>query len=146
MAIGEELDGVDIGLVAGKCLNRLSGTDIPELSESIAGSRNEGVGVRGIKADAHHVSEMVGEVNNLLAGFNIPLNTSHVTRGGNDASVVDKSTAREVASMARELPRHSGRTVALLVQVVDGADVVEATTGNIVSTGRVGTGHDPGRS
>lgn len=43
VSVGEELDGVDVGLVAGKGLDGLAGADVPELGESIAGTRNEGV-------------------------------------------------------------------------------------------------------
>lgn len=36
VAIGEKLDGVNIGLVASECLYGLAGADIPKLSERIA--------------------------------------------------------------------------------------------------------------
>lgn len=100
VAIGEELDGVDVGLVAGKSLDRLSGTDIPELSERVAGTGDEGVLVGGIQADAHDIAEMVGKLGDLLARLNVPFHAGHVTGRGEDAAVVDESTAREVAGVA----------------------------------------------
>lgn len=48
--------------------------------------------------------------------------------------------------MAREFSGNARRAVALLVQIIDGANVVEATTGDKVSAGGVGAGHDPGGS
>jgi hypothetical protein len=48
--------------------------------------------------------------------------------------------------MSRELTSNTGRTVALLVQVVDGAYVVETTASNKVATRGIGAGHNPGRS
>lgn len=48
--------------------------------------------------------------------------------------------------MARELSGDSRGAVALLVEVIDGANVVETTTGDKVSTRGIGAGHDPGRS
>lgn len=47
--------------------------------------------------------------------------------------------------MAREFAGDTGGAVAGR-QVVDGAYVVETTTGNKVAAGGVGTGHDPGRA
>ena len=80
MTIREELDGVDVGLVASEGLDSLTSTNIPELGESIASTRDESVLVGRVKADAHDVSEMVGELSDLLASLNIPLHTGHVTR------------------------------------------------------------------
>lgn len=79
MAIREELDGVDVRLVAGKSLDRLSGTDIPELGERVAGTGDEGVLVGGIQADAHDIAEMVGKLGDLLARLNVPFHAGHVT-------------------------------------------------------------------
>lgn len=144
VAVREKLDGIDVGFVTGKCLHGLAGTNIPKLGESVAGAGNEGVGVGGVEADAHDISKVVGEISNFLAGLDVPLNASHVTRGGEDAPIIDESTAREIASMARELPRHTGGTIALLVQVVDGANVVETTASDEIAARGIGTGHDPG--
>ena len=46
--------------------------------------------------------------------------------------------------MTRELTSNTGRTIALLVQVVDGADVVETTASHEVTTGCIGASHNPG--
>ncbi|KAI6776702.1 hypothetical protein HG530_000647 [Fusarium avenaceum] len=144
VAVREELDSVDIRLVTSKGLDGLSGADIPELGERITSTRDKGVLVGRVEADAHDVAEMVGKLSNLLSCLDIPLHTGHVTRRRQNAAIVDESTAREITGMARELTSNTGRAVALLVQVVDGADVVETTASNKVATRGVGAGHNPG--
>lgn len=143
VAVGEELDGVDVGLVAGKSLDGLAGADIPELGESVAGTGDEGVLVGRVEADAHDVAEVVGKLGDALAGLNVPLDTGHVARGGEDGAVVDEATAGEVAGVAGELAGDARRAVALLIEVVYGADVVETTAGDKVARGGIGAGHDP---
>lgn len=93
MAVGEELNGVNIGLVASKSLNGLAGSDIPKLGEGIASTGNESVLVGRVQADAHHIAKVVRKLGNLLTSLDIPLHTSHIAGRGEDASVVDKSTA-----------------------------------------------------
>lgn len=144
MAIREELDGVDVGLVSGEGLDSLAGSDIPQLGKSIASTGDEGVLVGRVEADAHDVAEMVGELVNLLARLNIPLHAGHVTGRGQDAAVVDEAAAGQVAGVTGELPGDARGAVALLVEVVNGADVVETTACDEVSAGGVGAGHDPG--
>lgn len=143
VAIREELDGVDVGLVAGKGLDGLASTDIPQLGESIAGTGDEGVLIGGVQADAHDIAEMVGKLHNLGTRLDIPLHTGHVTRRSQDAAVVDEATAGEVAGVARELAGDTGGAVPVLVEVVDGADVVETTTGDVVTARSVCASHDP---
>lgn len=48
--------------------------------------------------------------------------------------------------MAGQFPRDAGGAVAILVEVVDGADVIETTTRNEVTARGVGAGHDPRRT
>lgn len=143
MAVGEEVDSVDIGLVTSKGLDSLAGTDIPELGKSITSAGNKGVLVRGVKADAHDVAEMIGKLGNALARLDIPLDTGHVSRRREDATIVDKAAARKVAGMSGKLTRNTRGTILLLVEVVNGADIVEATTSDVVAAGGVGAGHDP---
>lgn len=45
--------------------------------------------------------------------------------------------------MARKLARNTGRALTR-GQIVDGADVIQTTTSDIVAARRIGTGHDPG--
>lgn len=143
MAVREELDSVDVGFVGSKGLDSLSSADIPELGESIASTGDEGVLVSRVETDAHDVAQVVGELSHLLTSLNIPLHASHVARRGEDATIVDEATAGQVASMAGELTSDTGRTIALLVEVVNRADVVETTTGDEVARWSVGTGHNP---
>ena len=48
--------------------------------------------------------------------------------------------------MARKFSRDTCRTVTVRVEVIDGTDVVQSTTGNIVTTGGIRACHDPGRA
>lgn len=66
MAIGEEVDGVDVRLVACKCLDGLTRTDIPQLRERIARTGHKCILVCGVDADAHHVAQVVCELGDLL--------------------------------------------------------------------------------
>lgn len=99
--------------------------------------------VGGVDADAHDVSKMICELSHLRASLYIPLHAGHVTRRGEDTPVVDEAAAGKVAGMARELSSNTCRTVAVRVEVVNGADVIETTASDVVSAGGIGTGHDP---
>ncbi len=143
VSVGEELDGVDVRLVAGEGLHRLACSDIPQLGKCITGARDEGVLVRGVQADTHDVAQMVGKLDRLGPGLNIPLHTSHVARGCENATVVDEAAARQIAGVARQLPRDTGRPITVRVEIVNGADVVETAAGDVVSARGVGAGHDP---
>ena len=145
VSVGEELNCVDVGLVTGKCLHGLAGTDIPQLGEGVASTRNEDVLVGRVDADRHHVTQVVGKFGDLGSGLDVPEHTGHITGGGDDTAVIDEATAGKVSRVAGELARDASRTFARR-QVVDGADVVETTAGHVVPAGRIGTGHDPGRA
>lgn len=145
VAIGEELDRVDVGLVPGECLHGLAGTDIPQLGERIAGAGDEGVLVGRVEADAHDVAQVIGELDHLRPRLDVPLHARHVARRGDDAAVVDEAAARQVAGVARELPGDPRGPLAVLVEVVDGADVVETAARDVVSARGVGARHDPRR-
>lgn len=146
VAVREELDGVDVGLVTSKRLHGLAGADIPQLRESVASTRDKGVLVGGVEADAHDIAEVVGELNDARAGLNVPLHTGHVARRGQDAAVVDEATTGEVAGVTGQFASDAGGAVTVLVQVVDGADVVETTAGDVVAARGIGAGHDPRRA
>ena len=142
IAIGKELDGVDVRVMSSKCLTALLLSDIPQLSERIASSRHELVVVERIYAQAHDVAQVVCELGDLLPSLDIPQHTGHVTRRGEDPSVVDESAAGQVARVPAKLPGHPCGTFSC-AQVVDGANVVETTACHIVATGRIRAGHDP---
>lgn len=143
VAVGEELDGVDIGLVAGKGLDSLACANIPELGEGVAGTGNKRVLVGGVQANAHDIAKVVGELGDALASLNVPLDAGHVARGGEDAAVIDEAAAREVSGVARQLAGDAGRAIVLLVEVINGANIIETTAGDVVSAGGVSAGHDP---
>lgn len=128
-----------------KGLHALLLADIPQLRESVASTRDELVVVEGVDAQAHHIAEMVGKLVHLGARLEIPQHARHVAGRGEDALVTDESTATEVARVAGQLSGDARRPLPCR-QVVDGADVVETTASDVVARGRVGAGHDPGRS
>ena len=128
--------------MTGKGLDSLSGTDIPKLRKSIASARDEDVLVGRVDADGHDITQMVGEFSDLGAGLDIPQHTGHVAGRSEDATVVDEAAAGEVAGVTGELARDAGRAFAR-GQVVDGANVIQTTAGDVVPTGSIGASHDP---
>lgn len=78
MAIRKELDGVDIGLVAGERLDSLASSNIPQLGEGITGARDECVVIGGIDADAHNISQVIGKLSDFGSCLNIPFHARHV--------------------------------------------------------------------
>lgn len=79
MSVGEELNGVDVGLVTRKSLYSLASSNIPELGECIASAGDEGVLICGVQADAHDIAEVVGKLNLLCACLDVPFHTGHVS-------------------------------------------------------------------
>lgn len=130
--------------MGGESLHALLLTDIPQLSEGIAGAGDELVVVEGVDAQAHDIAEMVGKLVHLGACFQVPEHAGHVAGRGEDALVADESAAGQVTRVARELARDTCGAFSRR-QVVDGADVIEPTAGYVVAGGRVGAGHDPRR-
>lgn len=100
ISVGEELDSIDVRFVSGESLNSLSGTNIPEFRESIAGARDEDVLVGRVNADRHDVAQVVGEFSHFRARFNIPQHASHVSGRGDNTAIVDEAAAREVSRMS----------------------------------------------
>jgi hypothetical protein len=142
VSVREELDSVDVALVSGKGLNGLASSDIPELGERIAGTGNEDILIRWIYADGHDITKMVSEFSNLGASLDIPEHTGHIARGSEDAAIIYEATAGEVSRMAGELTSDTSRSITRR-QIIHGTNVVETTTGNVVSTRSVCAGHDP---
>lgn len=93
MTIREELNGIDVGLVARKGLHSLTSSDIPELCEGVASTGDEGILVCWVEADAHDIAEVIGKLDLLGARLDVPLHAGHVSGRGEDAPVVDESAA-----------------------------------------------------
>lgn len=119
MAIWEELNGINIRLMASERLDGLAGANIPQLREGIASTGDEGVLVGRINADAHDISEVVRELGDFRTCFNIPFHTRHVAGGGKDASIVDESAAGEVAGVARQFSSNTSWAITIRIEVVD---------------------------
>lgn len=118
IAVGEKLDGVDVGIVSSKGLDALLLADIPELSKGIASTGDELIGVQRVYAQAHDIAQMVCKLVDLGTRLEIPKHARHVTRGRENLSVADESTAAEVARVTGQLSRHTSRAFASR-QVVD---------------------------
>lgn len=84
---------------------------------------------------------MVGELGFLL-GVDVPENASHITRRRENSSVIDEATAAEIAGVAGKFGGHPELALPF-VPFVYRANVVETTTGDVVSRGSVGARHDP---
>jgi hypothetical protein len=89
---------------------------------------------------------VVAKFYNADTRLNIPQHTGHVTRTGNDLAVIKEAATTEIAGMSAQFTSTLDIASIPAVQVVNGTDVVEATTGDEVSGGGVGTSHDPTRS
>ena len=145
ISIREELNGVDVGLVTSKGLHSFTSSNVPQFGESVASARDEDVLVSWVDANAHDVSKMVGEFGYLGPGLNVPQHAGHVTRGCQDAAVVDETAAREVPGVTGKLPSNTGWTFTR-GQVVNRADIVETATSHIVAAGSIRASHHPRRA
>ena len=82
------------------------------------------------------------EIHPLIPLPTLPYLPDHVPRRGEDLGVVQKAAGGEVAIVPLELL--ADPHVPLLgPQAVDGADVVQPSTGHIAARGSVRTGHHP---
>ncbi len=99
ISIWEELDSIDVRFVASEGLNGLAGANIPEFGEGIAGAGDENVLIGRIDANAHDISEVVGEFSDLGPSLDIPEHASHIARRGQNAAVIDEAATGKVARM-----------------------------------------------
>lgn len=128
--------------MSSKSLHGLSGTDIPELGEGVAGTGDEDVLVGRVDADRHDIAEVIRELGHLGTRLDIPQHARHISGRGEDAAIIDKAAAREVTRVSGQFARNAGGAFAG-GKIVDGTDVVQTTTGDVVSTGSVCARHDP---
>jgi len=121
----EEGNGIDVCLVASEGLDGLSGSHVPQFRELVASPGDEGVLV-GREGYAHHVTGVIEELLHLRTRLRVPKNAGVVPRSGDDAFVVNETTAGEVAGVSVELTRHSNGNL-FGAQVVNGANIVQAS-------------------
>lgn len=147
LAVREEVDAVDIALVARERLHGLAYSDVPDLRGRVARTRHEGIRVGRAQRNRHDVSRVVLELGDSDALLNVPQHTRHVSTRGHDLPVVDEPTARQIPRVRAQLPRHlhlsSRLSRSRSSQRVDRADVVQSTARNVLPRRRVGTRHDP---
>ncbi len=91
----------------------------------------------------HHITSVVAELNNANTSLNIPQHTGHVTRGRDNLAVVEETAATQITRVGAELAGALDVVALLGMEIVDRADVVEATTRHVASGGGVCARHDP---
>mmetsp|Transcript_44876 Transcript_44876/g.124459 ORF Transcript_44876/g.124459 Transcript_44876/m.124459 type:complete len:423 (+) Transcript_44876:439-1707(+) len=141
LAVGEEMDGVDIRLVARERVRALLFGRAPHLGGRVARARDERLSAAGDR-NAHHVAIVFRVLLLLRAGGDVPQHATHVARRGEDLLVVDEAAARQVARVGRELTRDLDGLV-LRVEVVDRADVVQAAARDVPAPRRKRASHHP---
>ena len=132
--------------MASQCHGAFPSANIPDLGGGVAGAGDEHVRVdRGKDREGHDVSLVVGEGGLRLAQFNVPEHAEGVSRGGQNRTFVEESAAGKVAIVVGQLA--VGTHHLRLVELVDGAEVVESSACDEVAFGGFeGAGHDPGRA
>ena len=78
----------------------------------------------------------------LLASLDVPQGTCGVSRTGNYLIVIQEPATGQITCVSRQLTTHTHIPFTSF-QVVNGADVNQATTGHIIPRRSVCTGHDP---
>lgn len=145
LAIGEEGDGVDVGLMSDVGLDGLAGPDVPNLGGGVHAASNEDILVFGVEGEAHYISRVAGVGRQDLSGANIPQDTGGVTRRREDASFVDKAAAAQISVVRYQLLLCPGLLLRLL-EVVYRAHIVQTAARDEVALGLLeGAGHDPRR-
>lgn len=102
VAVGEEGDGVDVGLVAVERVGALAGADVPDLGRAVARAGHEQL-LRVVDRDAHHITAVVGEVHLGLAALDVPEDAGGVSGRRDDGALVKEAAAGQVAVVSREL-------------------------------------------
>jgi len=87
VAVREKVDCVDVRFMALESLKAFGGSDIPQFGSCIAGTGNKCILVLGVDGDAHNITIMVAELGDLRSSFDIPQNTGHISRTGDDLLV-----------------------------------------------------------
>ena len=94
----------------------------------------------------HYVPSVVAELHNADTSLDIPEHAGHISRTGDNLAVIEESAAAEITRMSAQFASTLDVASIFAVQVVNGTDIVETTTGDKVSGGGIGTGHNPTRS
>jgi hypothetical protein len=126
----------------GKSLNAALLSDIPQFGIRIASARDKLVGIQGIYAQTHDISQMIRKLVHPRTRLNIPEHTGHVARRCENSPVIDESAAAEVARVTGKLPGDTCGSFSCR-EVVNGADVVQTAAGDVITARGVGAGHDP---
>jgi hypothetical protein len=93
------------------------------------------MGCEGNRGDEpHNIASVVTEFYDPYTGFDVPEHAGHITRAGDDLTVVDKSAATEITRVSAEFAgTPSVGDILVVVEAVDGANVVETTAGDEIA-------------
>jgi len=126
-------------------LGSLAAPDVPQLGGCIASTRYEDILV-GAEGQTHNIPSVVTELYNADTSLNIPEHAGHITRAGDNLTVIEESATTEITGMSAQFTGTLDVASVLAIQVVYGTNVVKTTAGDEVPGRGVGTGHDPTRS
>merc|ERR1719204_1700030 len=94
----------------------------------------------------HHIAIVRAEVCDGFLLFNVPQDAGGVATGRQDLSVVYKPARAEIPLVGPQFDsRYRGILGTCFLEVENGAEVVQTTTGNEFSARSIGTRHYPAR-
>jgi hypothetical protein len=76
---------------------------------------------------------MIAELCQSYTRLDVPEHASHVSRAGDDLTVINESTATQITRVSTEFPRALDAVAFLYPEIVDGADVIKASAGDKVA-------------
>ena len=91
----------------------------------------------------HDVASMITKLYTARSCLDVPQHASHITRAGDNLTIVDEPAAAEVTRVCAQLARASDGIAFFAVQVVDRADIIKATASDKISRRGISTSHDP---
>lgn len=91
----------------------------------------------------HDISSVITKLHNPDTRLDIPQHTGHIPTTGHDLPIIQEPTTTQIARMGTQFPGAVDPSTVWSPQIIDGTDVIQAATGDKVSRGSIGTGHDP---
>lgn len=94
----------------------------------------------------HDITSVVTEFHIARTSLNVPQHAGHITRAGDNLTVIDKPTAAEITGMCAQFASAPDIGPLSAMQIVDRAYVVETSTSDEISRRGISASHDPARS
>jgi hypothetical protein len=89
---------------------------------------------------------VVTEFHIARTSLDVPQHAGHITRAGDNLTVIDEPTAAEITRMCAQFASAPDIGSLSAMQIVDGAYVVETSTSDEISRWGISASHDPARS